>query len=108
MDIKMIDLDTGDAHMVRTEEGVTMADGEGCACAASCEGECGCEGVDWTPAEVYALRAEAERLRAHLRVALSFANAQVPADWALRNVIIIIGKALKTAGREEDQNERPI
>jgi hypothetical protein len=35
-----------------------MADGKGCRCAASCEWECGCSDVDWTPQEVYDLRAE--------------------------------------------------
>jgi hypothetical protein len=35
-----------------------MADGEGCRCAARCEGECGCSDVDWTPQEVLDLQAE--------------------------------------------------
>ncbi|NBT36107.1 MAG: hypothetical protein EBT03_11345 [Betaproteobacteria bacterium] len=34
-----------------------MADGEGCTCAAHSEAECGCD-ADWTPQEVYDLRAE--------------------------------------------------
>jgi hypothetical protein len=32
-----------------------MADGEGCKCWATCEGECTC-GVDWTPKGVLELR----------------------------------------------------
>jgi hypothetical protein len=39
-----------------------MADGKGCKCAAHSESECGCD-ADWTPQEVYDLRAEIERLR---------------------------------------------
>ena len=39
-----------------------MADGKGCKCAAYSESECGCD-ADWTPQEVYDLRAEIERLR---------------------------------------------
>lgn len=39
-----------------------MADGKGCVCHAYCEYECAC-GADWTPQEVYDLRAEVERLR---------------------------------------------
>lgn len=35
-----------------------MSDGKGCRCAANSEFECGCEGVDWTPHEVYYLRAK--------------------------------------------------
>jgi hypothetical protein len=39
-----------------------MADGKGCKCAAYSESECGCD-ADWTPQEVYDLRAEVARLR---------------------------------------------
>jgi len=42
--------------------GRAMADGKGCKCAAHSESECGCD-ADWTPQEVYDLRAEIERLR---------------------------------------------
>ena len=34
-----------------------MADGIGCTCHAYSENECGC-GVDWTPQEIYDLRAQ--------------------------------------------------
>ena len=40
-----------------------MADGKGCECNASSEGECACKNVDWTPQEVYDLRAENAVLR---------------------------------------------
>ena len=40
-----------------------MADGKGCECNANCEGECACKNVDWTPQEVYDLRAENAVLR---------------------------------------------
>jgi hypothetical protein len=43
-----------------------MADGKGCKCAAHSESECGCD-ADWTPQEVYDLRAENERLRLAIR-----------------------------------------
>jgi hypothetical protein len=43
-----------------------MADGKGCTCAAHSESECGCD-ADWTPQEVYDLRAENERLREAIR-----------------------------------------
>ena len=39
-----------------------MANGEGCKCHALSERECGC-GADWTPQEVYDLRAENAVLR---------------------------------------------
>jgi hypothetical protein len=43
-----------------------MADGKGCKCAAHSASECGCD-VDWTPQEVYDLRAENERLKEAIR-----------------------------------------
>jgi hypothetical protein len=39
-----------------------MADGNGCTCAAHSESECVCD-ADWTPQEVYDLRAEVALLR---------------------------------------------
>lgn len=46
-----------------------MADGKGCNCGAYDQSECACD-VDWTPQEVYDLRAEVENLRhAILRLA---------------------------------------
>lgn len=35
-----------------------MSDGKGCKCAASSAVDCGCPDVDWTPQEVYDLRAK--------------------------------------------------
>jgi hypothetical protein len=43
-----------------------MADGKECKCAAHSESECGCD-VDWTPQEVYDLRAENKRLKGAIR-----------------------------------------
>ena len=43
-----------------------MADGKGCKCAAYSESECGCD-ADWTPQEVYDLRAENARLKEAIR-----------------------------------------
>jgi hypothetical protein len=45
---------------------VNMADGKGCKCAAYSESECACN-ADWTPQEVYDLRAENERLKEAIR-----------------------------------------
>lgn len=40
--------------------------GKGCNCAAWNEGECGCN-ADWTPKEIYELRAEVAALKAEIR-----------------------------------------
>ena len=40
-----------------------MSNGQGCTCNAWAANECAC-GADWTPQEVYALRAENNRLKA--------------------------------------------
>jgi len=39
-------------------------EGAGCTCYASSANECGCEGADWTPKEVYDLRGEVMALKA--------------------------------------------
>lgn len=47
-------------------------EGKGCKCFARSESECSCEGVDWTPKEVYTLRkriAELEQEYMALRLA---------------------------------------
>lgn len=43
-----------------------MADGKGCKCAAYDQSECGCD-ADWTPQEVYDLRAELKKLKSLVR-----------------------------------------
>jgi len=43
-----------------------VCDGVGCKCEARSEAECGCD-ADWTPQEVYDLRAENERLKEAIR-----------------------------------------
>ena len=45
-----------------------MADGKGCVCHAYGECECAC-GADWTPQEVYDLRAEVELAKSESRKA---------------------------------------
>jgi hypothetical protein len=40
-----------------------VSDGKGCRCNAHCEHECCCD-ADWTPKEVYDLRAEVAALKA--------------------------------------------
>ena len=42
-----------------------MSNGQGCTCNAWAANECAC-GADWTPQEVYDLRAENNRLKAEL------------------------------------------
>jgi hypothetical protein len=37
-------------------------EGQGCTCYATSANECGCEGADWTPVEVYKLRKDAKQL----------------------------------------------
>ena len=44
-----------------------MSNGQDCTCNAWSENECAC-GVDWTPQEVYNLRAENNRLKAELKL----------------------------------------
>jgi hypothetical protein len=56
-----------------------MADGKECKCAAYSESECGCD-ADWTPQEVYDLRAENERLRITLTERRAVGRA---IDWLL-------------------------
>ena len=43
-----------------------MADGKGCKCAAYDQSECGCD-ADWTPQEVYDLRAELKNIKLLVR-----------------------------------------
>lgn len=43
-----------------------MADGKGCKCAAYDQSECGCD-ADWTPQEVYDLRAELKNIKSLVR-----------------------------------------
>lgn len=43
-----------------------MADGKGCKCGAYDQSECGCD-ADWTPQEVYDLRAENAQLKEAIR-----------------------------------------
>ena len=43
-----------------------MSNEQGCTCNAWSENECAC-GADWTPQEVYDLRAENERLKTELK-----------------------------------------
>ena len=43
-----------------------VGDGVGCKCEARSEAECGCD-ADWTPQEIYDLRAENERFREAIR-----------------------------------------
>jgi hypothetical protein len=63
--------------------------GEGCECSARCSCECGCD-VDWTPREIYKLRAERDRLAEALREIdmARLDDFMGPHDMALKCVLI--------------------
>ena len=43
-----------------------MADGKGCKCGAYGSCECGCPDIDWTPQEIYDLRAKLKKVETKL------------------------------------------
>ena len=56
-------------------------EGQGCTCYATSANECGCEGADWTPVEVYKLREDAKQLALERDDALSqIAQAECRAE----------------------------
>ena len=61
--------------------------GKGCDCEARSSYECGCEGADWTPKEVYDLRGEVMALKAfaestaHLAKSLKAERDEARAGW---------------------------
>jgi len=62
--------------------------GKGCKCAARYQGECGC-GADWTPTEVYRLRAELAEVKAKLAAAVAeFAKATAEFEDVRRHLEI--------------------
>jgi hypothetical protein len=48
-------------HHPLTMDSETYIPGMGCTCCAYDASECGCPGVDWTPSEVYRLRATLDK-----------------------------------------------
>jgi hypothetical protein len=76
-----------------------MADGKGCKCAAHSESECGCD-ADWTPQEVYDLRAEIERLREAIR---RLAEQDATLSVCDGNVTVAMDATLTDAEREAIQ-----
>lgn len=66
-----------------------MADGQGCTCYAYGPSECACA-ADWTPQEIYDLRAEVKRLKTALRKiaipALGGKSQQAIAQLALKQI----------------------
>ena len=61
-----------------------MSDGKECQCAARCEAECACD-ADWTPEEIYQLRAENQALKDainRMRVAGGSQEFQAAFDFA--------------------------
>jgi hypothetical protein len=91
-----------------------MADGKGCKCAAHSESECGCD-ADWTPQEVYDLRAENERLKKAIRriaeqdatLSVCDGNVTVTMDATLtdeeREAIAYAAKIVRLSGKKVDR-----
>jgi len=77
-------------------KGDKMADGKGCKCAAHSESECGCD-ADWTPQEVYDLRAENARLKKAIR---RIAEQDATLSVCEGNVTVTMDAALTDAERE--------
>jgi hypothetical protein len=73
-----------------------MADGKGCTCAAHSESECGCD-ADWTPQEVYDLRAENDRLKTAIR---RLAEQDATLSVIGGNIILDVDAKLTDAERE--------
>ncbi len=61
-----------------------MSDGKGCKCHAHCEHECSCD-ADWTPKEVYDLRAEVAALKANNPLAEMWAALEEYQPFANRD-----------------------
>ena len=89
--------------------------GKGCDCEARSSYECGCEGADWTPKEVYDLRGEVMALKAfaestaHLAKSLKAERDEARAGWDQEIIftesISNLAKTLK-AERNEAQADR--
>ena len=82
-----------------------MADGEGCTCFASHQGECACD-ADWTPKEVIELRAELQLAKdgyADFKGAFVLAENEIT---TLRQQLVIAIEALEkyAEGRVFDQD----
>ena len=60
-----------------------MSNGQDCTCSAWSANECAC-GADWTPQEVYDLRAENNRLKAELAEAKKDAERY---RWLIKNAV---------------------
>jgi hypothetical protein len=83
-----------------------MSDGKGCQCNAHCEHECCCD-ADWTPKEVYDLRAEVAKATAERDAlaaevaALTTANASLAGDAVGLRIACAAIKAERDEARRE-------
>jgi len=83
-------------------------EGQGCTCYATSANECGCEGADWTPTEVYKLREDAKQLalerdeaREHLREIAEYGTEEINAAVDLRQKL---ARALLERDEAREQN----
>ena len=58
--------------------------GRGCTCSAKHEYECSCQGVDWTPAEIYKYMGKIRSLESQV---ISLTSALITAKDTLEDVI---------------------
>ena len=77
-----------------------MSNGQGCTCNAWSANECAC-GADWTPQEVYDLRAENNRLKAELK-SIDGALDDPRANLTLTTAEIIWGIKAELAEAKKD------
>jgi hypothetical protein len=94
-----------------------MSNGKGCQCNAHCEHECCCD-ADWTPKEVYDLRAElarrtaevakanAERDEANARLAVSMEAHQITISGTVASLLHMITLTREAAGCRDGDNLR--
>jgi len=75
--------------------------GAGCRCAAHSESDCGCEGVDWTPAEVYRL----DRALRIVAINLGLANMKEPLAGYARMAMIVADEAIEERPKPPLTNE---
>lgn len=66
--------------------------GKGCLCGAWHESECSCNGVDWTPKEVYRLRNKVKLLKAQLAEARAMYQELLDAGGTIEEQILRVAK----------------
>lgn len=66
--------------------------GKGCLCGAWHESECSCNGVDWTPKEVYVLRNKVKLLKEQLAEARATYHELLDAGGTIEERILRVTK----------------